>query len=613
MRQQGWVRNLLFVCCVWLGYFLYASNAQFCEQWTETPSFCAKMPLWQTPNVMIYVPPGWTLHGLESLLSGLVNSVALLNSDDPRASGCNEYFLRLACTNLLRPCANVTSASLGEENHPVQPCRADCLDYCTYPLSDSLKFVPHLPFSIWAVDQCKEFVNSLGHQTGVGFYYPPNSTFPLTCMELEADGTAFYQQGNYTIQNGDMQNVTMQCNPTVSSSVGIVCDPPIENECSFMCPLPAYSEEQYDALKVLQLVFGWLSLVGSLMVILSYALHPKLRTFPSNLIIMTAVAAHLASVAIILPTFLGYTYLWCGSDDQLISPSTELNSFALVIKFSFEELSVKSGLCTFQGWLLQFGFLSSIMWWGIISFNMFLSVFFLSKLPTGKWWTVGLQVFYHVCGWVVPAVLTLIPAAADKMVFTPASSVCEVSIEDNYAYFLTFWTLPVGIVLLIGLMLFISSLFKLVYISHKLADLKKTCSTYFRVLLFITIFLVLFCFIFAYSLQVAANLETVEKGYSKYYTCLLQRIPGCKLSEDVHNYPLAVLRGLGFSSLGFFLFLNFCSSFALGKFWWRALRHLFRGNFALAFSSETSQRSSSKAKHRKHNTDDILTVNMAVD
>ncbi|KAL6049563.1 Wnt-activated receptor, variant 2 [Balamuthia mandrillaris] len=461
------------------------------------------------------------------------------------------------------------------------------------------------------VDQCTDFVNSLGHPIGSALYFPPTFSFPLTCMELEADGTPLYQQENYTIQNGDMQNVTMHCNPFTASSLGIICDPPIENECSFTCPLPAYSEEQYDDLKVLQLVFGWLSLAGSLVVILSYALHPKLRKFPSNLIIMTAVAAHLASVAIILPTFSGYTYLWCGSDEELISPSTQLTWEQVDIKFSFEELSVKSELCTFQGWLLQFGFVSSIMWWGIISFNMFLSVFFLSKLPTGKWWTVGLQVFYHVCGWVVPAILTLIPAAAGKMVFTPASSVCEVSTEDNYAYFLTFWTLPVGIVLLIGLVLFVCSLVKLVHISHKLKDLKKACSTYFRVLLFIVIFLIMFCFIFAYSLQVAANLSAVEEGYSEYYTCLLQRKPDCELSEDVHNYPLAVLRGLGFSCLGFLLFLNFCSSFAIGKFWWNASRHLIRGDFSSAFSVETSVQSASKSKPRKRKTDEKLTVSMA--
>ncbi|KAL6060326.1 hypothetical protein QOT17_013623 [Balamuthia mandrillaris] len=464
---------------------------------------------------------------------------------------------------------------------------------------------------------CREYVESQNLPFGVSLYYPPGYAQPMTCQEIDTDGQPFYQTEDYTVTLSNNQTYELQCNSLLTNATTfIICEDPLytvegSNECGFTCPLPAFTGNEYDTLKVLQLVLGWLSWLGSLVVILSYALHNKLRKFPSNLILMAAVAAHAESVGIILPTFFGYENTWCGFDTNYVVPESSIENAKLTLHFNIEDLALESGLCTFQGWLLQMGFLSSTMWWGIVAFNMFLSVYFGNKLPTTKTWTVGLQVVLHICGWAVPVLLLLIPAAAGAISFSPGGTFC--SLGPANAYFLTFWAIPVGIILLVGTSLFMASLVRLLQFARKLKELKKTCGTYFRVILFILIYLVLITFIFSYSLRVVSARDTIEDGYSDYYECLIKRENNCTLSESVHNYPLVVLRSIGYSSLGLMLFLNFCISPSMGRFWWRFLQHLREGRFSSMFTSDKTPntgKSPGTGKKTKTATHDMITMSV---
>ncbi|KAL6064083.1 hypothetical protein QOT17_011152 [Balamuthia mandrillaris] len=399
-----------------------------------------------------------------------------------------------------------------------------------------------------------------------------------------------------------------------NGSALLICEDPLHNipnsnACGFTCPLPAYSGEQYNNIKVMQLVLGWLSWAGSLILALSYVIHPKLRRFPSNLILMAAVAAHLESVGMILPTFFGYDNTWCGFNTVYLMPEGYVRDLTIGVEFKMKEMAVHSGLCTFQGWLVQMGFLSSTMWWGIVALNMFLSVFFGNKLPKTQQWNIGLQVVFHVCGWAVPAFLMMVPAAADEIAFSPGASFC--SLDSTDVYFLVFWGLPVGIILLVGTVLFVASLSRLITYARQLKELKKACGTYFRVILFILIYLVLIAFIFSYSLRVVTAKDTIEDGYSEYYFCELARFDNCTLSEEVHNYGLAVLRSIGYSSLGLMLFFNFCISPSMGRFWWRFFNHARQGKFSSIFTSEkTTGKSPGTKKTNKSTANEMMTMSV---
>ena len=79
--------------------------------------------------------------------------------------------------------------------------------------------------------------------------------------------------------------------------------------------------------------------------------------------------------AIILPTYAGYENVWCGGGAQVHPNDVGLgvdSNLLPIISFSLSEsvLDFSSPLCTFQGAMLQFGFLAAVFWWALIAFNM---------------------------------------------------------------------------------------------------------------------------------------------------------------------------------------------------------------------------------------------------
>ncbi|KAL6060310.1 hypothetical protein QOT17_013609 [Balamuthia mandrillaris] len=569
-------------------------RAQTCVPWDGKPSYCGQFPEWQENK---------TFEEQQTAVAYAINLVGALGYDGSLPSRCNHMWARLNCGTHLRPCALVPTSEDDVFEYiaaPIQTCHSTCLDYVT---------------------ACTEYVESQGLEVGASVYFPPGFTAPLTCEEVDTNGAALYQSLSYNSSSfasgSNTETYKLQCNDLPANGTYLVCEPPLTNvedtnNCGFVCPLPAYTEDRYDSLKTLQLVLGWMSWTGSLVVVLSYGLHNKLRQFPSNLILMAAVAAHAESVGMILPTFFGYHNTWCGFDTTYLMPGSDLANQQLTLYFDIDHLSVHSGLCTFQGWLVQMGFLSSTMWWGIVAFNMFLSVYMGKKLPNTKRWNNGLQIVLHVCGWAVPCLLMLIPAAADEISFAPGDS-CSLGSANEF--FLTFWAIPIGIILFIGTSLFLASLVRLMQYARQLKELKKTCGTYFRVILFILIYLVLITFIFAYSLRVVTARETIEDGYSDYYQCLLTlKNKDCSLSESVHNYDLAVLRSIGYSSLGLLLFFNFCISPSMGRFWWRFFQHLGQGRFSSMFTSDktpnTGKSPSKTKKSKTTGTHDMITMSL---
>ncbi|KAL6060325.1 hypothetical protein QOT17_013622 [Balamuthia mandrillaris] len=416
----------------------HAVGGQRCEAWDGMPAYCTQFDGYKQPDTHIYVPANTTLTALKERVARAVNVAGALGNDKSLLSQCNRLWAGLNCATHLRPC--VAIPALGDEltrlAKPRQPCQGGCRSF---------------------VEMCREYLEERNLTLGGSLYYPPGYSQPLTCREIDTDGQAFYQHKDYMVTLSNNQTYELQCNSLLTNATTfIICEDPLytvkgSNECGFTCPLPSYTDDRYDTLKVLQLVLGWLSWAGSLVVILSYALQRKLRQFPANLILMTAVAAHLESVGMILPTFFGYNNTWCGFDTAFVIPDSSIDNQQMVLYFDIEDLSMHSGLCAFQGWLLQMGFLSSTMWWGIVAFSMFLfvcfflfifitlilllpfllfsycscfphQIYFGEKLPNTKTWNVGLQLVFHVCGWAIPIILIFIPAVADEIVFPPGGT-----------------------------------------------------------------------------------------------------------------------------------------------------------------------------------------------
>ena len=143
---------------------------------------------------------------------------------------------------------------------------------------------------------------------------------------------------------------------------------------------------------------------------------------------------------------------------------------------------------------------------------------------------------------------------------------------DNDAWSLTFFFIPVGICLVVGLFFFGVSLTRLVFLAIRLRKIKEVIIPYVRMLLFVFNFFLVFALFCAYIINNAANAGTITNGYEAYYLCLSGSTPtptsDCQLDGDVSNYPLVMLKGFAISCLGLLLFFTFLS--------WRLFYHWFK-------------------------------------
>ncbi|KAL6053589.1 G-protein coupled receptor Fz Smo [Balamuthia mandrillaris] len=395
---------------------------------------------------------------------------------------------------------------------------------------------------------------------------------PLDCGEIDpATNASFYQNTTYLVATDAADEYAVaQCGGAQRTAKASDCVYPLvqasENpvRCGLECPLPSLDDEQYDAVKVLQSVLGWLSWATSLFMAVTYTIDPKLRRWPSNLITMVALSAHMAAWAIVFPSFVGHENVWCSFNGDVAVPYMTViyDPDAPLAEQSYQvewDAMFKNPVCTLQGGLLMFGFLAGTCWWALIAFNMVLQLYFKEKLPQSKKFTRWQQFTFHTIGWGLPLICAFVCMVADRIAFSTAATFCFVSSEDDAVYLGIFWLAPVCLLLVLGLVFFVCSITRILYLGIKEGSCKKLLFTYYRIVLFVFVFLTVYCFIFAYTIEVEANEDTVKEGYNDYYVCLIYAKPeeGCSLSQDVTNYDLVLIRSIGYSGLGLFLFLTF--------------------------------------------------------
>ena len=144
---------------------------------------------------------------------------------------------------------------------------------------------------------------------------------------------------------------------------------------------------------------------------------------------------------------------------------------------------------------------------------------------------------------------------------------CFVSVgDDNHAWSLTFWFIPVGVSLIFGVLLFTLALVRITILLITIRKMTKLVLLYLRLFVFILVYLVLIVFITAYYIQYARDEGSINDGYAQYYQCLSYGDPNCSLDETITNYNLVMLKSFAISSLGWLLFFVFFSWDVI-KFW----------------------------------------------
>ncbi|KAL6063064.1 hypothetical protein QOT17_011733 [Balamuthia mandrillaris] len=522
-----------------------------------------------------------------------LQNVIISNSDGPVLPECRLAGTKISCATHFRPCAR---NSLNETvAWPVQPC----IDLCT----DLLHHCGNIQ------------EGSVLSSASVAFLPEKEMLRNFSCdiTDLYANHTRFFpNDDHYNISSPLYGDLLLQCSAPKVGVLEFSCQEPLVNDddgngCAFECPLPTFSEEEYEDVKLAQAVFAWLSLVTTSVMGVTFFLSPTLRKFPANLVVMVAISANIASGGLCLATMIGEEQVWCG--DEVYAFGATVSSATTEVKDA-DSLFVKNPLCTFQGFLLMFGILGATFWWFVIAINMVIHLWLNELLPK-KWkenLNIKLQILFHSLAWGLSALFAFIPAVADKIVFASGDTFCFVSVDEGgEVFFWLFWAAPMSICLLLGTLSFLFCIIKIttVIIQTGRTELLKSN---LRVGCFVLVFLLVYSFIFAHSIRVQTSKEEVEQGYADYLACLYfpaqfgkENKDQCHLEEDVSNYPLVFLRAIGVSSLGWLVFCTFVS-----KDWWAVYRNTLSTSTSLPnqaarhrSSTNTHNNSIQKTKRKK--------------
>ncbi|KAL6063065.1 hypothetical protein QOT17_011734 [Balamuthia mandrillaris] len=534
----------------------------------------------------IFIAGDVTWEFLVNRVRSLSNAVINHNNGNVNPE-CRLAGTKSCCATHFRPCArNAMNETIP---WPVQPCKYLCTDhlkYCgtvfagTNIASGLITFLPE-----------REMINNL----------------QCNITDLYANDTLFFpSDDHYNVSSPLYGDLLLQCNAPKAGVIDLTCQSPLVddsdgNGCAFECPLPTFSEEEYDAVKITQAVLAWLSLATTAVMGITFVLSPTLRKFPANLVVMVAISANIAAGGLCLATMIGEEQVWCG--DELYSFGITANTTHTSVK-NADSLYVKSSLCTLQGFLLMFGILGATLWWFLIAINMVVHLWLRELLPITWRDNLGfrLQLIFHPLAWGVSALFSFIPAVADKIIFSSGDTYCFVSVDEGgEVFFWLFWAAPMSICLLLGTLSFLFCIIKIttVIIQTGRTELLKSN---LRVGCFVLVFLLVYSFIFAHSIRVQTSKEEVEQGYADYLACLYfpaqfgkENKDQCHLEEDVSNYPLVFLRAIGVSSLGWLVFCTFVS-----KDWWKVYRDSISSSSGIMANNKRGGSSNTNNSHRSN-------------
>jgi len=152
-----------------------------------------------------------------------------------------------------------------------------------------------------------------------------------------------------------------------------------------------FSSAEKDTLTSIMIFGAVCSLAGSLFIIIAFLTIPKLHNFAFRLVFFMAICEFLHA----LGGALGGSF----DDDG------------------------NSGTCRFQGFLIQFGSLSSIMWVVVISYCIKQVVINRNAYVEEELW------YYHIYVWTSTIILSVLPFSTDS--YGPASGWCWISKEDT--------------------------------------------------------------------------------------------------------------------------------------------------------------------------------------
>lgn len=265
--------------------------------------------------------------------------------------------------------------------------------------------------------------------------------------------------------------------------------------CQLECPIPVMTRRQYDETFFITIVFGWLSFISSLIMVLTYTIFEKNRQWPRRII------------------------LYVNLSNVVVNFTFAVNSF-----FSVDEIICSTngwqpnhgGWCEAQGILLIYGGGFASFWLLVLSFHFFYVGLF-ARNADSAW----LEKWYHLVGWLPGLIFGTTAAAQHITGGSYGLPFCFIGANNPFSTAWIYFHGPNLFCLLLVAYFVICTCLSLWLRSETRSITKHLL----RMLLYLLMFIIFGVFVIAciVSLELVAERELVD--LYNYYICLMTTNP----------------------------------------------------------------------------------------
>lgn len=282
------------------------------------------------------------------------------------------------------------------------------------------------------------------------------------------------------------------------------------NQTNYFPFMPLLSPAQRESLVDVTSVFGWISLVCTFYLILTYGTFKLKRQYPANFTFYFCITAFATNSAFIIGSLVGY--------QELLTPAYK-------------------NACIAQAVTLQFFGSATVTWWFLLTINLF---FLMTRKKSHKKYTK----YYHLGAWSFAALVTLLPIGFNK--YGPAGLWCWIMDIDHSVWQFSLLYGWMGVMVLIGAILWVLIIMTMVK-TRTNQSRAEYIARYTRYVFFV------FSIMLVYGLVVSHRIVHA-------------------INPSENSFVLWMLHAWALSSIGLFVFLVFGTTSDMYTGWYAKLR-----------------------------------------
>ncbi|ELR18972.1 uncharacterized protein ACA1_234100 [Acanthamoeba castellanii str. Neff] len=459
---------------------------------------------------------------------------------------CQHAWTAFLCGTAFKKCSYADEAKTITLEHPL------CYPFCTEVLSDCRG-----EFQLDDMeDQLPDCNATLPGTAGETMVYPPASQpYHYTLPDNTTTAYKCFVPGD----KDDDVDPHVKCPPHYQALSEEFDDSKYITPCQRECPLGTYSDPEYMALSITQIVEGYFGAVMLVVVLIPFFINfSETNMFPHVVPLYIYISSGLMALGFIWPSFLGgFDEVTCEKD--------------------FIVADVTYFPCAVQGILLYWGTASLVTWW----FNVCLHLLIGSFSGLG-YHSKKLRIFYYFVGWFLPTVGLFIAWVSTQIGASPTSVNCFLDWDAAEGWWANgLFYVEFTIIVCVSFVTLNLAIIRLLTI-HGFAGFHKQG----RLIVFGYSFLCIFLFMMIYWWVIQTRRGHYEHATDHWFGCLAERFKaaekaghpnsgklfdpkqdyGCELA-DRNPFGMMYTQTLIFSAIPFLVAMIFGHSWFTWNMW----------------------------------------------